>query len=180
MKLSTMGKRVLFVLQPHSIVDVITNSSTELFVFQGKEKESIIEMIKEIYHDYLSEYEELKNITELSVEELDTYFSYMCSPHCWPATKLNYPILPGFTFEELYEPERHYKTNEIKVAWNGEIQYTLKRNKDYNFVTEDNKEELINKLSPNKDMYFLFSVDENPDWEYQEKLEMLGTRIHLG
>jgi hypothetical protein len=48
------------------------------------------------------------------------------------------------------------------------------------FVTEDNFEEIKNKLDPNRTMYFLFSKDENPDWEMQEKLEMIMKRYHLG
>ena len=38
----------------------------------------------------------------------------------------------------------------------------------------------INGISPKKDMYFLFSIDENPEWEEQEKLELISTRYHLG
>jgi hypothetical protein len=176
-----MEKKTLFIIQPHSMVDVITNSSSELFVFEGKEKETIIEMIKSVYPDYLEEYSELKNISELTSNELDMYFSYMCSPHIWPARKSQYPILPGFTFDELYEPEKDWKTGDIKQsAWNGEIQYRLKNNEKFYFVTDENREECINKLSPNRDMYFLFSYDDNPNYEYQELLEMFGQRIHLG
>jgi hypothetical protein len=173
--------KIMFVIRPHSIVDVITNSSSELFVFEGKEKETIEEIIKDVYPNYLNEYEALKNITELSIQELDTFIQYYCSPGVWPARKKDYPILPGFTFEELYEPDMDYITGEIRIpAWNGELQYRLKRHDKYNFITEDNYIEFINKMSPNKDMYFLFSTDENPDWDKQEQLMNIGARYHLG
>jgi len=42
--------KTLFVINPHSIIDVITNSSSELYVFKGKNKETIEKMIEEIYH----------------------------------------------------------------------------------------------------------------------------------
>jgi hypothetical protein len=29
-------------------------------------------------------------------------------------------------------------------------------------------------------MYFLFSFDDNPDYDYQEKLEVFMDRFHLG
>jgi hypothetical protein len=163
-----MVNKTFFTIHPHSIVDIITNSSSELFVFGGSGKDTVKELIKEFYPDYLNEYEELKSIDELTLDELDTYFTYACSAHMWPVKKHNYPILPGFTFDELYEP--------IEVGWNGEMQYSLKED----FVTEESKEELIKKLSPNKDMYFLFSKDQNPDWDMQEELMNIGKRYHLG
>jgi hypothetical protein len=38
----------------------------------------------------------------------------------WPASKNQYPVLKGFTFDELYEPK--------EKDWNGQIQYELKNN----------------------------------------------------
>lgn len=173
--------KTLFVIKPHSMVDVITNSSSELFVFNGDSKESIKEIIKSVYPNYLDEYHELVNISEISIQNLDIYFSYACSPHSWPAKISDYPILPGFTFDELYEPERDWQTNEIKEpAWNGEFQYRLKQNEDYSFITKENFEEMKKKLSPNNDMFFLFSKDDNPNWDYQDKLMNIGYRYHLG
>lgn len=183
-------KKVIFAFSVDNVVDLITNSSSELFVLEGETKEIVEEMIKSEYPDYLSEYENVKRIDELSVDELDNFFSYACSPRMWPSSKKMYPVLPGFTFDELYEPEKDHETGLPKeAARNGEIQYQLKdnttRNKDDkwhfgSFVTEENREEIINKLCPNKNMYFLYSLDENPNWEMQEKLENIAKRYHLG
>jgi len=173
-------KKVLFAFNVDHITDLITNSSSELFVLKGQTKEIVEEMISSAYPEYLSEYENVKRIDELTINELDTYISYLCSPGMWPAKKSMYPVLPGFTFDELYEPEKNYHTGEIKAAWNGEIQYQLKRNKDYSFVTDENFQEIVKKISPNNDMFFLFSTDENPDYEMQEKLESIANRYHLG
>lgn len=166
---------ILFVLKPHSIVDIITNSSSELFVGTAQSKETIKELIEAAYPDYLEEYDEIKNITELTSDELDTYFQYACSYGIWPCSKMDMPILNGFTFEELYEAK-----DGGKPAWNGSVQYELKNNNRYNFVTEENFEEFKNKLDPDKEIYFLFSKSDNPDWDYQEKLEMFMERFHLG
>lgn len=51
MKLPEMDKKVLFVIHPHSIVDVITNSSTELFVGTT---DKTIEVVEEILQDLLN------------------------------------------------------------------------------------------------------------------------------
>ena len=36
------------------------------------------------------------------------------------------------------------------------------------------------RLDPNKEMLFLYSIDENPGWDYQELLMNIMDRIHLG
>ena len=108
-------KKILFIIKPHSVIDVITNSSTELFVGKNQSKENIIEMIKEIYPNYLKEYREVKNIDDLTYRDLDIYFNYACLPYndienmFKPITKSSYPILNGFTFEELYIEDKRFE-----------------------------------------------------------------------
>jgi len=172
--------KTLFIMSIENTIDLITNSSSELFVLKGGTKDVIMQMLDNISPVWKSEYEEPKNILELSVDDLNVYFSYACSAHCWPARKSNYPVLEGFTFDELYEKDKSDK------AWNGEIQYQLRNNKkskakwDRDFVTENNRIEIINKLSPNHNMWFLFSFDENPNWDLQEQLMEIADRYHLG
>jgi len=172
--------KTIFTMNITNTIDLITNSSSELFVLKGGTKEAIMQMLDNIDTSWRNEYEEPKNILELSIDELDTYFSYACSAHCFPARKSNYPVLNGFTFDELYEADGK------ECAWNGEIQYKLRNNKqrdcewDRDFVIEDNRTEVINKLNPNHDMWFLFSFDENPNWDLQEKIEGIADRFHLG
>lgn len=169
--------KILFVLKPHSIVDVITNSSSELFVGTSQSKEHMKELLEAVYPDYLKEYAEIRGIDELESDDLDTYFQFACSAHMWPSKRSDLPILPGFTFDELYEAK-----DGGEPAWNGHVQYRLRQtNKDrYEFVTEDNFEEIKNKLDPKREMYFLFSRDENPDWDKQNVLSSFMNRFHLG
>jgi hypothetical protein len=171
--------KVLFTIRPHSIIDVITNSSSELFVGKSQSKKEITELIEAAYPEYLTEYREVLSMEELTVSQLNNYFSYACSPHCWPSSKDMFPVLPGFTFDELYELG--------KPAWTTREQYDLRNNDpsaekpwQSRFVTEANFEEIKNKLDPKREMYFLYSSDENPDWHMQEKLEMFMERYHLG
>jgi hypothetical protein len=173
--------KTIFVMNVENCIDLITNSSSELFVLKGGTKEAVIQMLDNIDPAWRDEYEEPKNILDLSIDELNTYFSYACSPCCWPASRHNYPILDGFTFYELYEPESD------KRAWNGEIQYELRNNKvdsvnrwERDFITEDNRMVMIDKHNPKHNMWFMFSFGENPNWELQEKLEYVANRYHLG
>lgn len=171
----------LFIFHVDNTIDLITNSSSELFVLEGDTKEIVTEMIQSVYPDFRNEYEEVKRIDELTNDELDGFISYHCSPGSWPAKKSDYPIIPGFTFEELYEPESD------EPAWNGEIQYRVRNNVtnpehrwDSGFVTKENREEVIKKLDPGLKTYFLYSINENPNWDYQEQLMGIASRYHLG
>ncbi len=175
--------KVIFTLNIENTIDLITNSSSELFVLKGKTKEVVIELLDETYPEWRNEYDEPKNISDLDVDELDTYFRYSCSSHCWPTdSKDEYPVLDGFTFDELYQEK-----NE-DIPWNGQVQYELKNNIskprdkwDYSFVTKNNKKKLIDKLSKtNGNLWFLYSIGENPSWENQENLMEIADRYHLG
>lgn len=181
-------KRTLLVFKVDNVIDIITNSSSELFVLKGETKEIVEEMISNVYPDYKIEYDDVKHISELSIDDLDNFMIYECSPHHWPAQKGDMPIPGYFTFDDLYEPEKDNDGN-VKPAWNGAIQYKLKNNipeKDRkyrwhrSFVTEENLGWVLNKLDPERQMYFLYSKDENPNWEMQEALMNVGERYHLG
>ncbi len=184
------NKKTLIVISVNNVIDIITNSSSELFVLKGETKEIVTEMIRDIYPDFESDYESLKHISELSNNEIDTLLEYHCSANCWPSRKSMLPILKGYAFDELYEPERNWKTGELNPpAWNGEIQYKLKNNLSviYDgtyqpslFVTDENRDRVIKAIEDSIGNYFLYSINDNPDWDYQEKLMEIGHRYHLG
>ena len=51
MKSLIMNKKQLFVIKPHSIIDVITNSSTELFIIPT---DKTVEFVKEILQEAIN------------------------------------------------------------------------------------------------------------------------------
>jgi hypothetical protein len=89
---------------------------------------------------------------------------------------MDYPVPKNFEFDDIYEQELDYKTKQPIVAWNRVIQYRVKRN----LITDENFEEFKRRLDPLKKTFFLFSKDDNPDWEKQELLMEIMERIHLG
>lgn len=164
-------KKTLFTIQVDNHIDLITNSSSELFVLKGKTKETIKEMLVAIYPDYRSEYEEIRHISELTIDELRSFMWYSTGANIWPTDNKNdYRLIDGFTFDELYESDGR------GPAWNGQIQYQLKND----FIESLGIDEIIHRIDPDKSLYFLYSIDENPNWEMQEKLETIGKRYHLG
>lgn len=150
--------KILFTINPHSIIDVITNSSSELFVNDLLAKDTLIQLIKEIYPDYLNEYQELKTASELTCDELQTYLNY------------RYIYWSNAKQEEIYEKLPGFSQEEMDGLYDG---YGIA-------VTEYNKEKILNAIDPNKIMCFLFSLDENPNWEFQDKLMNIMSRYHLG
>lgn len=156
---------IIFTCRPHSWVDVITNSSSELFTCHGESKERIEELIKNVYPDYLKEYEPVKSIDELTVADLYTYLSYRYERWSNSAQKFIRDTPCGISKDDFWIT--------IKSGIN---EYTT-LNEEYLI---ENKEKIIDAIDPNREMFFLFSLSDNPDYEKQELLCMFMNRYHLG
>jgi hypothetical protein len=150
----------LFTLQIHSVVDLITNSSSELFVGTYDSKKTLIVLLENIYPDYLSEYEQLKNIDELSMNELAEYVYCRYQHYDTNNTPVN--VISEFTTDDMFE-EPEYGWVYVKE----------------NFV-RNNFDKIIKNIDPENNLIFLYSVDDNPNWSMQEKLMKIMTRYHLG
>ena len=182
MKQQEMVKKILFVIQPHSIVDVITNSSSELFVFEGKEYDTVKEMIKQIYPDYLDEYNEVECLgTTESWESILTYIDWV--DNSW---------YDCYNFNSRLSKEEK-KEKEIKHATEFARKFGIEPEKfyhDWDKINDENywfgiiemthMKKIQQVLDPNNSIFLLFSIDENPNWEMQNNLERFGTRYHLG
>lgn len=179
-------KKTLLVFNIANVIDIITNSSSELFVLKAETASIAEEMLLNVYPDYESEYEKIKPVEEVSNEELDNFLNYHCSARCWPYSKEELPLLKGFTFDELYEIDINEKTGKPKKNWQGHFDYSLRRNSEDkrkyhgSFVVNENRERVINAIKETVGNYFLYSLDENPNYEKQEELEQIATRYHLG
>ncbi len=169
-----MKKKTLFVFKIDHSIDLITNSSSELFVLQGQNLEMVKEAVQSLHAEFLSEdnedvsdedktrshsveaeYDEIVSVSEASADQLETYFSQECGYY-------GGNIIPGFKYEDMYE-EKKYSLHFLKR----------------NFV-EENVEAVREYLDPDKNKYLMFSSVENPVWGFQEKLSNIGSRYHLG
>lgn len=154
-----MKKKVIFEICVDNQIDLITNSSSELFVLNGNTKEEVKEMVKNCYNDYLLEYEEVKSLNELSNYEFKQYIDFKYST--WNNR--------GGAAEELGLDPR--------VVYNN---YDEKNTERY-WYPEYSEEglEMVKEMIP-RDTFFLFSIDENPSWDNQENLSCIAERFHLG
>ena len=171
-------KKVLFEIKVNNVIDVITNSSSELFVLKGETQEIVEEMIKDIYPDYKNEYEDLKPLKEVSSSNFRTYLDqtiedniridYSKSKEAQKLSKINYYVEKARNFG--FEPQDFYEDweNEIKEQW------------FYPDIKEEIIPTIVKQLDPDNSIYLLFSKDENPDWDMQEQLMEIGIRYHLG
>lgn len=168
------GIKPVFVFKIHSIVDIITNSSSELFVLKGESKKILSNLLTSVYPDYLKEYAEPKLLSFCSDEELDDYIGWVYNVYGekeggWRG-KLD--IFDGFTFEEMYEENERWERFRRNDDPPG---YSLKKD----FITK-NRIKILQFLDPENNTWLLYSKDENPNWDYQEKLMTIGERHHLG
>ena len=155
------NKKVIFTIQPNHCVDLITNSSSELFVLKGETKEIVKELLESTYSDYLYEYEDVQHIDELSNDDFDTYLSYKY----WDwKNKLILSHTFGIKPEVLYS---NYDSKDSEKYW-------------YPQLSEEGIKLIKDKMDPNREMYFLFSIHENPNWDRQEDLMGVADRYHLG
>lgn len=173
LKQQIMKNKTLISIQVSSVVDIITNSSSELFVLKGEERGIVEEMIKNIYPNYTQEYK-LEKLSESDKETKESYIDWVYDTY---GKRFNW---------------RDTKDEKIKILTDEASSFNLtpdeffsnwdERNGDYYYPDYSDKgiDLVLKKLDPENNIYCLWSEDENPDWDMQEKLMTIGTRYHLG
>lgn len=140
-------------------IDILTNSSSELFVLKGKTKEIVEEMIREVYPSFEDEYK-LVALEECDEDDLSTYINSVFlkydSDDFAMCKKLN--VRPNILY-------KNFGMYGIENYWSGEY-------------SKEGREILLNNIP--KNTYLLFSLDENPNWDMQERLMTIASRYHLG
>ena len=196
-------KKVIFVFSLQSVSDIITNSSSELFVFTKENSvEEVISILDDIYPKWRKEYNNPQLLRDVSDEDLNTYLDYAryynTHDYSSPSWREDYgdPIVWAkkqaatykkkmvkffkdtfnidVKFDELFEkPDEAYKQflpyhleqfRGMSLFWYPQIKESM-----YPFLRENISERVL-----------LFSKDENPDWDYQEKLMKVAERYRLG
>jgi len=149
----------IFEFNVDNTIDIITNSSSELFVLKGKTKEIVEEMIREVYPSFEDEYK-LVTIEECDEDDLSTYINSVFlkydSDDFAMCKKLN--VRPNILY-------KNFGMYDIENYWIGEY-------------SKEGREISLNNIP--KNTYLLFSLDENPNWDMQERLMTIASRYHLG
>ncbi|WQJ53662.1 MAG: hypothetical protein [Wendovervirus sonii] len=186
-----------------SFSDIITNSSSELFVFNdGKSAEEVINLLNEIYPEWRNEYELPNKLEDCNDSQIEIYCEYNDWGYYVNLEKERYckkhNIAPSYIFMEhaYYDidiskvefdkndcfAKEHAESygltpEEMYVNWDDYNPFS--KNYKNNWLTFSEKYIQIFK-EQHKDEVLLFSIDENPNWDYQEKLMKIAKRYHLG
>lgn len=167
--------KTLFVFQVQSFTDVVTNSSSELFVYTGTERE-IKKLLNNTVPGWENEYYSPISLDNISEDDLETYMGYAYDRYDWSRygekiTREN-SMQDRWAKEFNIDPHLLYDNyNEWDPSSNNwEINHLhLKKGWD----------KYIKEKLP-KNLVFVFSREENPDWDRQEIMMNYGTRYHLG
>lgn len=172
-------KRTLFVVNVDNMINLITNSSSELFVMRGETEESVKEMVKAVYPDYEKEYTEPTSLKNSSVDDIESYMDWV--------EVCQYREL-GFspTFEQTKNwyigvAERFaQKPEDFYDNWDEFLGKSEERWFGYASIKSEYYPMMANAIDPNGTIILMWSHDENPNWDMQEALMNIGDRYHLG
>lgn len=183
--------KVLFQFNIQSFTDVITNSSSELFVFNKSSKEEIINLLNLIHPNWRNEYQEPISLNEMDAESLEYYFSCI-APYRWIPNESKYNTNQTFLSEkfsinpailysnwEIFDPSVKYPIKDNYKTERGWRKACNTYRKKAHLELVDNWVDLI-RPKLNLDTICLYSISDNPDWEYQEVLSNFAERHHLG
>lgn len=206
----------LFIIKIQSQSDVITNSSSELFIFDNKNsKDEVINLLNNVYPNWRDEYDEPVPFSEIGENELwyllpdskydiedrflETIRDYIFTNDLDRKDFYNNPkcneLLESFN-EELKSTKydlpaakfaREYGL-EPEVFWDGfddlKIEIRSSYNNDWKYPNcsrlKISEEGIKAMIDANPNSWLLYSYGENPDWDHQEDLMQIATRIHLG
>lgn len=187
--------KTLFLFNIQSISDIITNSSSELFVFKENSIESVISILDDIYPNWRDEYEEPIRLQDLSYEDLEDFIIYHLLYYIQYGTenlekqfrdpiKLAKKKALKFTEKSVNILQKYFNIHIKSKDIYEDSENTYKMFLPFNLRREMRswypklKSEvyfLIKNSSFNG--IFLYSKDEDPDWNYQEKLMEVAESI---
>lgn len=178
----------LFRFSIQSLSDVITNSSSELFVFKNHNMQAVLLTLDALYPNWRSEYEKPEFVKDMDDDTFEHYVSWVFDSYAseykdngweelkekeWNEIKLDPYYCQAAKFAEIIGK----KPEELFTNW-----------KEWSPWAKDYKNKWLEWSDKGLEEYkkyygediALWSIEENPNWEYQEKLEQVARRYHLG
>ena len=174
------NKKSLFVIAVDNMINLITNSSSELFVLNGETLNSVKELVESIYPEYRKEYEEIVALRDAGDSDVDTYVNWIedSSYDRWSYTiNMSKEKRKQYDIQEDTKQAQKYglTPEEFFENWND-------RNNEYYYsrISSKGYAALRNTFHQNLYIFLLFSIDDKPNWDMQEALMSIGERYHLG
>ena len=183
--------KILFQFNIQSFTDVITNSSSELFVFNKGSKDEVINLLNLVYPNWRDEYNEPISLGEMDEEELECYFSCIkpfnyhtnetkySTDQTYLATNFNIDPKILYSNWKIFDPSIKFPRREdYKTVEDWDEAYEKYRNIAHVQLVDN----WVDLIKPKLDLntICLYSISDNPNWDYQEILEGFAQRYHLG
>ncbi len=180
------SSKELFVFKIQSVSEVITNSSSELYVFEGNNEKEIIGILDSIYPNWRDEYYEPESVADFNSDSLRNFLDninelgsrdyYWMKEDEFNSKKQKEELCCckfakslGLKPSEAFENWEKWNPTDRKLDWeNRHLELSDKFMEKYKEKAEKEK------------TYALYSIDENPNWDYQELLMEVAERYHLG
>lgn len=153
-------KKEVHVFTVDHCIDIITNSSSELFILDGDNKKIVEELLESTCPGYLTEYLPLQGWEDLENEELLEQWHDRL-PYNLIAEQAEEYIPEGLTFDELFSWDS--RGNLIN---------------NYDALNDSNRNHMINYLSKGKQQFFLFSRGDNHNYDMYCKLQELSDKLY--
>jgi len=180
-----------------SYSDIITNSSSELFVFDnGESVESVIAQLDNIYPGWQSEYDKPKRIKNTDKEDLDMYLEYTNLGYMLPAaeykryrqkhnlSETDWIGIENFDKSDCYArnfaEELGNTPEKIYANWDKYNPFRHFGDHGYDTWLELTNEGYQLYKKKYGDKILLWSKGTNPNYEGVEKLDNIAHWIHLG
>lgn len=166
----------LFIFNIQSFSDIVTNSSSELFVFSdhNRTEENIIQLLNSIYPDWGTEYYCPVQVNCMSDIDLNTYLSQTYNTYDWnqnvtKQTSNQTSVAKYFGLNPVVAYENYDNwdptSDDYSKRWIGPLTKSAL--------------DIIRGMIPDTE-FALYSIEDNPDPNYQEVLSKYAIRYHLG
>lgn len=169
--------KTCFIFNIQSVSDIITNSSSELFVFARRTVDEVVSILDEVYPDWQNEYQSPVQVNLMSTDDLRDYLDWVYSR--WEYCSLYHPEITRETSKQL-NLAKHFKLDPADLYSNWETWDP--HSEDYYTAYlqwKDSGVELVRTKIADSTVA-LYSIDDNPEWKYQDILEQYAKRYHLG
>jgi len=163
----------LLVFNIDNVIDVITNSSSELFIFKSDNGKILFNMLKSFQKDFVKEVGEPVRLKD-ATDRLFNYYVNNLFPYEVLDNEIDQVILPeGVKFEDIYTLEEYYG----QKAWhfNPESDDLGWKNHTYHYKVENWREKVQNTFDPGNTIWILYIDDYMMKSEVKDKVKKIST-----
>lgn len=180
--------KVLFNFKFQSFSDVITNSSSELFVFKNHNKEAVLLTLDALYPDWRKEYQEPEFVKDMDDKTFDNYLGWVFETYwddrdefdSWnhqPDAKEWAKTFKKSCPKAKLAEKLGMKPEKLYTNWKTYNLFSEKWEDRFANLSDEGKKKIKEVFGED---IALWSKEDNPIWEYQEILEGVAKRYHLG